>query len=192
MKKISDKLTQYVIKSGVVSPESYAVYQYGFQVGLELLSSFAICCIVAILLNMFLEFIIFTVIFIVLRTFAGGVHLEKFTSCLFCSVSVQTLVLFLYNSIKAPISISWVLILVCSIALVNNSPVESENKELSLSEKRLLKKTTKKIILSIILFSIMCSFYGNDSIVFLVALTLLVVMLSQYIGMIKYCVNKDN
>lgn len=36
MKQLSEKITKYVIKTGAVSPELYVVYQYGFQIGLEI------------------------------------------------------------------------------------------------------------------------------------------------------------
>lgn len=191
MKQISEKLTQYIIKSGAVSPESYAVYQYGFQVGLEMLCSLTICCITAILLDMILEFVIFTAIFMLLRTYAGGIHLERFSSCLICSVGVQTLVLFLYSSINLPFSISWTLIVLCSIVIVKMSPVECENRELNCNEKKSFKMITKKIVFGVVLFSIICTLFRRDRIVFLVALILLVVMISQYIGKRKYGFKND-
>lgn len=191
MKQISEKLTQYVIRSGAVPPESYSVYQYGFQVGLELFCSFVTCFVVALMLNMILEFIIFTAIFMLLRTYAGGVHLEKFISCLICSVCVQTLILIINDLLKVSLSISWVLILICSILVIKNAPVESENKELSLCEKKSLKRITVKVVFGIIFFTIICSLLGIDRIVFLIALVFIAVMISQYIGLIKYHINQE-
>ena len=40
MKYLSEKITDYVIKTGAASEESYAIYQYGFQIGLEMVSCF--------------------------------------------------------------------------------------------------------------------------------------------------------
>ena len=56
MKCLSEKLTDYVIKTGVVSEESYAIYQYGFQIGIEMLSCFLVCFGIAIYLCMIPEF----------------------------------------------------------------------------------------------------------------------------------------
>ena len=36
------------------------------------------------------EFVVFTGIFMLLRTYAGGVHLNSFGTCYVCSVAVQT------------------------------------------------------------------------------------------------------
>ena len=38
MKWLSEKITEYIIKTGAVSKELYAVYQYGFQIDLEMMS----------------------------------------------------------------------------------------------------------------------------------------------------------
>ena len=43
MKYLSEKITDYVIKTGAASEESYAIYQYGFQIGLEMVSCFLTC-----------------------------------------------------------------------------------------------------------------------------------------------------
>ena len=78
MRRLSEKLTGYVIKAGTVSEELYAVYQYGFQIGLEMLCCFMVCLCIAVYLHMIPEFIVFTGIFMALRTYAGGVHLNSF------------------------------------------------------------------------------------------------------------------
>lgn len=52
MKYFSEKLTGYIVKSGVVPEESYAIYQYGFQIGLEMLSCLLVCFGIAVYLHM--------------------------------------------------------------------------------------------------------------------------------------------
>ena len=52
MKYLSEKITDYVIKTGAASEESYAIYQYGFQIGLEMVSCFLTCFCIAIWLHM--------------------------------------------------------------------------------------------------------------------------------------------
>mgnify|MGYP003209758882 FL=1 len=89
MKRVSEKLTAYIINAGTVSEELYAVYQYGFQIGLEMLCCFVACLSIAIYMHMIPEFAIFTGIFMLLRTYAGGVHLNSFGSCFICSVTVN-------------------------------------------------------------------------------------------------------
>lgn len=72
MKQLSEKLTQFVIDSGAISKESYAVYQYGFQIGLEMLTCLAVCSGIAVYLHMIPEFIALTVFFYVAAEFCWG------------------------------------------------------------------------------------------------------------------------
>lgn len=59
------------MKTGIVPVESYEIYQYGFQIGLEMLFSFVVCFGVATYLHMIPEFVVYTGIFMLLRTYAG-------------------------------------------------------------------------------------------------------------------------
>ena len=51
MGRLSEKITRYVIDAGAVSEELYAVYQYGFQIGLEMLICLFVCMSIAIYLH---------------------------------------------------------------------------------------------------------------------------------------------
>lgn len=77
MRYLSKKLTDYIIKVGVIQKELYAVYQYGFQIGLEMFTCFFTCFCIAIYLHMIPEFIVVTSSFMLLRTYAGGLHLNN-------------------------------------------------------------------------------------------------------------------
>ena len=81
MKYFSEKLTGYIVKSGAVPEESYEIYQYGFQIGLEMLSCLLACFGIAVYLHMIPEFAVVTGIFMMLRSFVGGVHLNSFSAC---------------------------------------------------------------------------------------------------------------
>ena len=77
MKYLSEKITDYIIKAGAISKESYAIYQYGFQIGLEMLSCFLICFGISIYLHMIPQFFSgLLVYFMLLRTYAGGLHFK--------------------------------------------------------------------------------------------------------------------
>lgn len=56
------------------------------------------------------EFAIFTGIFMLLRTYAGGVHLNSFGSCFICSVTVQTMAMYFNSKYKFTVGIAWILI----------------------------------------------------------------------------------
>lgn len=190
MRRLSEKLTGYVIKAGAVSEELYAVYQYGFQIGLEMLCCFVVCLSIAIYLHMIPEFIVFTGIFMLLRTYAGGVHLNSFGACFICSVVVQTASLFISNKYQFSVGSAWSIILISAVLIWKFAPVESISRELDRDEMEHCKKVTLKIIIGILSFAGVCTFVSNSEIVSLIALTVMVVFVSQCIGIIKYKVEK--
>lgn len=190
MKRLSEKITDYIIRAGAISEESYAIYQYGFQIGLEMLSCFLVCLGIAIYLHMILQFLVFTGVFMLLRTYAGGLHLNSYFGCFICSTAVQTLVLLIDSYYTVMLPIAWGIILISSILILNNAPVENINRELDEEEKRYCKKITIKVLAGIIIFLCGCTMAHLNKIVSLVSLTVLTVLISQYIGMIKYKIEK--
>lgn len=191
MKQLSEKLTRYVIDTGAVSEESYAIYQYGFQMGLEMISCFATCFAIALYLHMIPEFLVSAGVFIILRTYAGGVHLNTFAACFLCSVVVQTLILIIHSRYKLSITVAWILVIVSAIMIAKSAPIDSINRELDSDEKKHCKKVTIKVESCIMIFAGICLLSGVDTFVSLIAITLLVVLCSQYIGAIKYKIIKS-
>lgn len=191
MERLSEKLTQFVIDSGVISKESYTVYQYGFQIGLEMLSCLAVCSVIAVYLHMIPEFIALTVFFMLLRSFAGGVHLNSFWKCFVCSVTVQTLVLILNDLYRFSIRNAWRIIILSGILIFKLSPVQSINRELDNDEKAHGKRVVMKILSALLLFSGCCTFIGNNKMVSLMGYTVLTILISQTAGIVKYKIEKN-
>jgi accessory gene regulator protein AgrB len=190
MKYLAEKITNYIVKSGVISEKLYAAYQYGFQIGLEMLSCFLVCFGIAIHLHMTLQFWVFTGAFMLLRTYAGGLHLNSYLGCFICSVVVQTFVLLIDSQYTVQFPLVWGIILISSILILKNAPVENINRELDKKEKWHCKKITKKVLVCIVIFTCGCTAIHLTKIVSLIALTVLCVLIFQYIGMIKYNIEK--
>lgn len=190
MKWLSDKITEYVIETGVVSKELYAVYQYGFQIGLEMFCCFTVCLLIAIYLQIIPEFLFVTGIFILLRTYAGGVHLDSFGACFICSVIVQTATLLIGIKYPIPIKCAWFIIALNSILIYKFSPVESISRELDKEEKKHCKKVTLKIIIGILIIAGCCTIKSGYKITSLIAITMSIVLLSQCLGIIKFKLSK--
>ena len=191
MGRLSEKITRYVIDAGAVSEELYAVYQYGFQIGLEMLICLFVCMSIAIYLHTIPEFLVSTGVFMFLRTYAGGVHLNSFKACFICSVTVQVMILQINNKYPLELFVAWGIILVSSICIWKLSPVENISHELKKEEKEHCRKVTGKILGAIFIAAGCCTALGMKKYLSLIALTALTVFISQCIGIIKYKVEKE-
>ncbi len=186
MEWLSEKLTKYIVRTGAVSSELYAVYQYGFQIILEMLSCFLVCLGIALYLHMIPEFFVFTGIFMLIRTYAGGLHLNSFGACFICSVAVQTAILIISNKYVLSLHSAWAALVLGSLLIWWLSPVESINKELDKEDKKHCRKMTVKLLVGTLLLSWGYTLSGAGKMVSLCAMTLIVIVASQSIGIIKY------
>ena len=137
------------------------------------------------------EFVVFTIVFMLLRTYAGGLHLNRFGACFLCSVSVQMLILVINSKFTFPVICSWICIVVGLSMVWMLAPVENINRELDQNEKEHCKKVTEKTISGILVFAIFCTLGRFLEMVSLVAMTVLLVLISQCIGVLKFKIEKN-
>lgn len=182
MERLSIVFTNYIMKKGVISKENYDIYLYGFQSFLELFLNFICSVIIAVVLHMEIECLLFFLFFIPLRSFNGGLHLESYYSCLVFSCMTMTTILFLvkYIHLSAPVSFILFLVLLTAIKLTGsynhpNRPVdEEENQEF-------VRKTNLTFLLSF-LAALGFLMLQWDRYLLLLALTYLLVFITLVIS----------
>lgn len=157
MEKISHVLTDYLVCKGKISIDRSCIYQYGFQIGLEVSLNTLISILIAVFFQMEWETVIFFVVFTVLRSYAGGLHLKTYMGCLICScLSLMGLLLIVkymeFDSFLSmgTILVSLILVKILSPVLDINRPVD--NDDLLKFAKRLNYSIVGIMFLSIVLF----------------------------------------
>lgn len=88
MEKIAKKITRYMVKEHIIREDEFEVYKYEFQVTLELSVCIAICMIIAIWTRLFIEGVLFWVLFFNIRSYLGGIHMRTYGKCLASSCIV--------------------------------------------------------------------------------------------------------
>ena len=91
---------------------------------------------------------------------------------------------------RQPLNLAWGIIVLSSVLIWNMAPVQSINRELDADEKKHCRKVAVKIIVGIYVFAGICTLTGMNAIVSLVAVTMAAVLISQYIGVVKYKIEK--
>lgn len=81
MDRIAKGLTDYVIRKGMIEETERNIYEYGFTLTMEVGLFVLVSLFLTLYLHMFVEGVLFFVIFAPLRSYAGGLHLEKYHSC---------------------------------------------------------------------------------------------------------------
>lgn len=135
LEKVSKSITNSLRKKGIVLDEFADVYQYGFELLLSFLISTGLVIIAGIIVNRFIETLIFLIVFISLRSFTGGFHAMKYWICTASTFGVYSLVMFVSSYVSVNFYVFYILFLIGSIILYIKAPVENPNKELTKKQK---------------------------------------------------------
>ena len=135
LEKVSKSITNSLRKKGIVLDEFADVYQYGFELLLSFLISTGLVIIAGIIVNRFIETLVFLIVFISLRSFTGGFHAMKYWICTVSTFGVYSLVMFVSSYVSVNFYVFYILFLIGSIILYIKAPVENPNKELTKKQK---------------------------------------------------------
>ena len=185
MEKIAAKLTDYIIEKNAVPREDYEIYKYGFLTGIEILLSVATCFFISMRQHMVYECVGFLVVFIALRSFVGGLHMNSFVACYGCSVFTFLLTLMLIGDYPASNEVSLVAIFFESLLVWKMNPVENINRPVDEEEAKLFSLRIKKILATICVCALCAYFFKWNDILNTTMYTLLVIFISMILGMIK-------
>ena len=142
MELLAKKIVENQIKKGKVKSDEEALYQYGYQIMLEKAIAILMTIAVALILNAWVEVLVFCASFISIRIYAGGFHAKSTTGCLILSSAmlvggiVLNEILFECGLYKFYLFIDAVVLPVICIC----APLEHKNRAVSVSEKRYFKR----------------------------------------------------
>ena len=146
--KAATKLTALLVNNQIISEEDFEVYCFGFKAGFVILLNVLVTISIGFILWMPLESLLILLVFIPLRSCAGGIHTSNNIKCFFASTFFVFLVLIaaraVYGLFDMPVSILTGFI--CSIIIFALAPVQDANKPLNNEDKRKLKRHTLRVL----------------------------------------------
>lgn len=151
MNQIVSLLSGWLIKHNAIGPSDRELYEYALYSFLLSFTPLIIFLIISGVIEMFWEGVLIVFPFMVIRKFAGGFHAKHAYVCLIVSTGLLGLCLY----IVAHTTIGWifhVLVVVAGISIIIHSPIDSENRRLSESEKKQYGLITCLLVMSMILF----------------------------------------
>lgn len=185
MEKIAEKLTDYIIQKGVVSKDDYEIYRYGFLTGIEIVLYIITSFILSAKLQMICECVVFFFVFIALRSFVGGLHMDSFATCYGCSVITLffTLMLIKHYSVSNE---SAIIAIISEILVVwRMNPVENINRPVDKEEAKIFSLRIKRILTILGASALGLYWLKRNKILNAVMYTLLVIFISMILGMLK-------
>ena len=198
MEKVAKVLADYVIRKGMVDEENRNIYEYGFTVTIEVGLFVLFCLLMTLYLHMYMQGILFFIIFAPLRSYAGGLHLEKYHSCFVLSCLTFSGVLLIVRYIQFPIWISFITLFILEIVVYALYPIENINRKVDREEdstirnflivqnegKREVRREIAHCNLDMII-AVACIILNNNGALFLITDTFLVVVITMLMGKYK-------
>lgn len=186
MEQFSKIITSYLIRNNVIGEDKKYIYQYGFQIGFEVCINTIVSILIAVACKMEVEAMVFFCIFALLRSYAGGLHLNTYLSCLVCSCGSFGGILLLIKYLNVSGSVCGLIIIISFICIKLLAPVPDVNRPLSEKEERLFAKKLRYSLIVIGLFSIGCYIRDYKKLLLTVALTSLFMVFIMILGKVKY------
>lgn len=184
--KMSAFITDTLIEGKIIKMEERNLYLYCFGTLIEMTANLITTLIIGALLGKIVAALIFMLIFIPLRSTAGGYHCETAGKCYLLSMAVYLAVILTYECVS--IAPSYVCVFICVIdfaAIIILSPVVSPNKPFTAKEK--IKNRRISIVLSLIYITAILVMLNCKSIyAFVILESLTAAVVSMIAGYIKY------
>lgn len=165
MKKlIINNCLNYIKKYNNYSDIKLKEIEYGLTGIYLTFSKMIIISIISIILGIFKEMIIFTLMFNLLRITAFGLHATKSYICLISSIIMFILIPILCNNININIYLKIIICFICIILMFKNAPADTYKRPIINKKRRLIYKTISTslaIIFSIFTLTISNRFISN-------------------------------
>lgn len=185
MEKIAAILTDYIVDKKIIEKDSYEIYMYGFLTGIEMFTCIGLCLVIAFLMGMMPEGFLLLGIFVLTRSFAGGLHMNSFRACFLCSCMVFILILFAIKTFLIPLPCSLLLAFVELILICVVDPVDNINRPVDEAEMKVFSNKLRQILVIICIAAIIFYIFGAASYLNTVRYTLCSIIISMHLGRIK-------
>lgn len=172
--KLSEKAVDMFFSHSALSHEDKELYIYGFFLLLSKAFFFLLTVIFGALFGIAVESALFFILFSVLRSYAGGIHASKESSCtIFTTLAILASVALIRISINYSLSIPTISLLILSASIILLlCPLDSAAKQLTREEKRMYRKKAIFCTIVILMFSVLFLALRFHSLLYVCAISL--------------------
>ncbi|MBE6843849.1 MAG: accessory regulator AgrB [Ruminococcus sp.] len=182
---VSQQLTQSLIDNNTIKGEEREIYRYGIQQGLTLILNLVTTLLIGLLCGMVWQSVVFTMMYIPLRSFAGGFHAKTPTGCYIFSIVLMFVVLLAMKFVPFTHFICSIMLFVSCLIIVLLVPVEDGNKPLDKIEQKVYRKRSLLIWIFELIATALCLYFNLMSLATCLTLTLTVMAVMLILGQLK-------
>lgn len=181
---VSRKILDWMIRNDAMKSQESEIYLFGIHQGIMSTINIITTIIIAAIMHMLLEGVVFILAYMPLRSYAGGYHARTERTCYIMSAVLS----FTLLSVCKVIDMNWLLLffLILSFLIIwFISPVEDSNKPLENIEIIVYSKKCKKIIILEMMVLIACYLLQFDRIVRMICVAHIALSIIIILGVIR-------
>lgn len=138
--RLAERIVENLIAASVVEEVDRELYVYGFFLLITRFFFFLVTVIFGCLLGIPLESVIFYIVFILLRSYAGGVHAKTEVACTIWTTVAMGIAMVIIKVLEVSNAKIPLCVLFFNICLLVLSPLDSGEKPLDAEEKHRYRK----------------------------------------------------
>ena len=143
--KKAEEIAFKLKECNVIDDEHYEICRYGLQQGFSIVLNMISTIIIGAILGMLWQAVFFTLLYVPLRSNAGGYHAKTANRCYMYSVLMMIAALWAIKRIAVPRFICIITLIISCGIILTLAPVEDSNKPLDSIERSVYKKRTYMI-----------------------------------------------
>ncbi|MDR2571416.1 MAG: accessory gene regulator B family protein [Oscillospiraceae bacterium] len=191
-KEAARKTCDWLMQNSRIDESKWEVYEYGLDKLYSTLLNIFIVSIIGILFGVFLQTLLFYIVYISLRVYAGGYHAKSPIICFFLSISVMvpSVASIHYYHYMVHSIVFYCLLSFSIITLVISAPVDNKNKVLDSIEKKIYRYRMLRNLILITILVISLSNTSQDSYTAAVLCGMVLTAITAGIGKLIYMYNQ--
>lgn len=144
--------------------EDPEIMEYGLYILSSKIIFTAAIVLVGIIFGELVSILLFTLFYTPLRSYAGGIHAGTPSRCFVLSLIMLALVAAVNKYVFIPQYISYIFLTLSFVAVIILSPVETPNKPLDETEKKVYGRKTKVIALIEAVIGVICEVLSYETV----------------------------
>ncbi len=187
MDKLLDKLMKFIVGNENLDNEQAEIVRYGLEIFIIKFAFFGAAMVISIFMDSFIQYLIFIMLFSMLRSYAGGYHANTRTACFVLSMLVIMASLAVLKIVRTYTYIMFPIFgaaVIFSIIIWRLAPIDTENKRLDENEKNIFRKRAR-VILALEMLGGIIVYFINKTVSCAAMLAVIisgVLLLAGYIG----------
>lgn len=175
MDMIAARLAEKLVALEVIDQKDMAIYRYGLEVLLLSLLELTSILLLAFIVGNFIETLVYFMVFIPLRVFAGGYHASTRLRCYLLSLIVYGIFTILLYMSPLPLQsmLSTGIAFLSSVIICLITPVDLNARACSETERAVILKNIRIILIFDLVAFVVCWWLRMNMMIFIISLGLL-------------------